>query len=106
MRKKFVTILMMCGSNKEAGTITDVLLRKRMISCANILSGAESRFWWKGRIESARETLVIMKTVSANFSKVEREVRRLHSYDVPEVVALPISEGSAPYMRWLEDTAA
>jgi periplasmic divalent cation tolerance protein len=103
MREKFIVILATCPSMKEAGAITDSLLKKRLIACAGTVGGVRSRFWWKGKIENAKEVLLIMKTSRAKFLKAEREIRRLHSYDVPEVIALPISASSAPYIGWLGD---
>jgi len=104
MKNDFAAIFVTCSSRKEAETIVDSLLRKRLAACANVIGGVKSRFWWKGRIDRASEVLVILKTRRANFSRVEREVRRLHSYEVPEVVMLPVSAGSAPYLGWIRDT--
>jgi len=104
MKKKFAAIFVTCSSRKEADAIIDSLLRKRLVACASMISGIVSRFWWKGRIDKASEVLVMLKTRSANFKKVEREVRRLHSYEVPEIVMLPVAAGSKAYLGWIDDT--
>lgn len=106
MRKRPIAVFVTCGSVKEARLITGSLLKKRLVACATILPGAESRFWWDGRINMAKEALVIMKTTVKSFPAVERETRRLHSYDVPEVVAVPLCAGSGPYLKWIRDTVA
>lgn len=104
MKKDYIAIFVTCPSRKEAARIIDPLLKTRLVACANIISGIESKFWWSGRIETAKEILVILKTKNKNFNKVEKEVRRMHSYEVPEVIALPIIAGSAAYLKWIDDS--
>ena len=104
MGRDFVMIIVMCASGKEARRIADHLLRKRLVACANIISGVESKFWWKGKIDRAKEVLVIMKTKRALFKKAEYEIKRLHSYEVPEIIALPIIAGDRNYLNWIEES--
>lgn len=101
MRKDFILIMVMCASREEARDIAARLLKKRLIACANISPCIESKFWWKGKIDGAAETLLMMKTLKANFKKVETEVKRFHSYDVPEIIAIPIIAGSEEYLDWI-----
>lgn len=101
MKNEFAVVFVTCGSAKEARKIADRLLDKRLVACANIISGVESKFWWKEKIDKAAETLIMMKTLSKNFAKVEKEVRRFHSYEVPEIIAMPIVAGSRDYFRWI-----
>lgn len=105
MRKKFVIIMVTCVSRKEARKIADRLLAKRLVACANVIEGVESKFWWKGNLDSAAETLLMMKTLEANFKKIEAEVKRLHSYEVPEIIAIPITAGSKEYLNWIKKQA-
>jgi len=102
MRRQFIIILATCSSRIEAKGICRALLAKRLVACASTISGVKSLFWWKGKIDRAKETLVILKTKDKNFSAVEKEIRRLHSYDVPEVIALPIIAGSKKYLNWID----
>jgi len=93
-----------CVSMKEAKSISERLLKKRLIACANILSGVESKFWWKGKINKAGEILVMMKTKKENFRKIENEIKRLHSYEVPEIIAVPVTTGSRDYLNWIRES--
>ena len=98
-------VLVMCGTLTEGRWIARHVVEKRLVACVNIvLSPAESFYTWKGKLEKAREYLLVMKTAAKCLPDLEKEVKRLHSYDVPEFVALPISEGSAEYLSWLGDS--
>ena len=101
MKTKFIVVFSMCASKKAAALITNSLLKKRLIACASIVPGAQSRFWWRGKIETAREVMVMMKADNKNFKNIEKEIKRLHSYEIPEIIALPISNGSKDYLKWI-----
>ena len=103
MRDKFVIIFVTCASKEEAEKIVAALLKKRLVACGNIVGGVQSKFWWKGKIDIAKEALLILKTKAAKFKAVENEVNRLHSYDVPEIIAIPIIMGSKEYLNWIND---
>ena len=97
-------VLVMCGTLRETRRIARRVISKRLAACVNIiLSPAESFYTWKGKLEKAREYLLVMKTTAKRVVELEKEVKRLHSYDVPEFIALPITEGSAEYLSWLDD---
>lgn len=104
MSADFCVIFVTCRSKKEADVIASSLLKKRLVVCANIISGVDSRFWWDGKIDRSKETLVIMKTRLNRFKRIEKEVKCLHSYDVPEIIAIPIVAGSRDYLGWINDT--
>ena len=91
-----------CASSKEARSISESLLKKRLVACASVVSGVNSRFWWKGRIDSAKECLVLLKSKKENFVKIEKEIKRIHSYEVPEIIAIPVIAGSRDYLKWVE----
>lgn len=84
--------------------MADVLIKKRLAACANIIDGIDSIFWWNGKIDKAREALAIFKTSAAKFRAIEKEVLRIHSYDVPEIIALPIISGSDNYLKWIRNS--
>ena len=99
---KYRAVLVMCGTLVEARRIARHVVSNRLAACVNIvLSPAESFYTWKGKLEKAREYLLMMKTTTKCLVELEREVLRLHSYEVPEFIALPITEGSAKYLSWL-----
>jgi periplasmic divalent cation tolerance protein len=97
-----IIVLTNCGSKKEARRIARVLVEKRLAACVNAPAAAvESIYRWKGKVETAKEFPLLIKTTRARFPAVERAIRELHSYDVPEIIAVPIAAGSADYLRWL-----
>ena len=102
---RYRVVLVTCGSIGEARTIGRGVVAKKLAACANIVSGVESIYRWKGKVERAREVLVIMKTTATRLRELEREVKRLHSYDVPEFIVLPIVGGSKEYLRWISENA-
>lgn len=102
MRTNFIIVLTTCGSKKEAKEIADSLLTKRLVACTNIISGIESKFRWCGKIDKAKEFMLILKARNRNFARVSKEIKRIHSYEVPEIIALPIIRGSKSYLDWLK----
>jgi periplasmic divalent cation tolerance protein len=94
----------MCRTLTEGRRIARHVVEKRLAACVNIvLSPAESFYTWKGKLEKAREYLLVMKTTAKCLLNLEKEVKRLHSYDVPEFIAVPITEGSKGYLSWLDN---
>jgi periplasmic divalent cation tolerance protein len=100
-----IVVLISCGSPREARRIGKALVEAQLAACANILEApVRSIYRWKGRVESAREFLIVLKTSGRRFRSIEREVKQLHSYDVPEIIALPIERGSENYLRWISQS--
>ena len=97
-------VLVTCASATEARRIARAVVEQRLAACANILPGAVTSIYrWKGNVESARERLLLIKTSRKRLTKLQVEVERLHSYEVPEFIALPIVAGSRAYLAWLEE---
>ena len=95
-------VVMTCASLKEGRRIARAVVSSRLAACVNIiLSPVESFYTWKGKLEKAREYLLVIKTTGPRLAKLEKEVKRLHSYDVPEFIAFKVAEGSASYLAWL-----
>jgi len=103
MEKK-VIIFTTTETEKEAEKIANALLEDRIAACVNIIPKIRSRYWWQGKIEKSEETLLLIKTKENLVSRVEERIKSLHSYECPEVVAIEISEGSADYLDWIEQT--
>ena len=97
----YLIVFMTSPNREEAEKIVRCLLEERLIACANVIDGVSSFFWWQGKIETEKEVLVIMKSDERLFRKLSERVAELHSYDVPEVLALPITAGSPSYLGWL-----
>jgi periplasmic divalent cation tolerance protein len=86
----------------EAEKIVQILLKERLIACANIISSVSSFFWWEEKITKENEVFVIMKSKVTLFNKLENRINTLHSYEIPEVLALPIVSGSESYLKWMK----
>jgi periplasmic divalent cation tolerance protein len=99
----YLIVLMTAPNREEAVKIVRVLLEERLIACGNIVDSVSSFFWWRGKIEEEKEVLVIMKSDEKLFKKLSKRVMELHSYDVPEILALPIVDGSSSYLEWLKN---
>jgi periplasmic divalent cation tolerance protein len=99
-----IVVLMTAANGEEAARLADMLVGAHLAACVQILPEMESVYRWKGKVERQAEVLLIAKTSRAKFDEFEREVRALHSYETPEIVALPITAGSAPYLEWLTAT--
>ncbi|MHB8526232.1 MAG: divalent-cation tolerance protein CutA [Candidatus Acidiferrales bacterium] len=100
-----IVVMVTCGSRAEAKKIARAVVEARLAACANVLgSPVESIYRWKGKVETAKEVLVLMKSTRKRFAALEREIRRLHSYETPEIIAVPIVEGSRTYLRWIEES--
>jgi periplasmic divalent cation tolerance protein len=103
--KQSRVVLVTCGSIMEARRVANKVVRKRLAACVNIVLGpVQSIYRWKGKVQSAREVLIVIKTTAKRLAALEKEVLRLHSYDVPEFIVLPISAGSRDYLGWLAES--
>ncbi|MDD5592913.1 MAG: divalent-cation tolerance protein CutA [Candidatus Omnitrophica bacterium] len=99
------TIIFVTASHKkEAEKIASALIKAKLAACVNIIQGVHSLFRWRGKIDRAREILLIIKTRKTLLSWVIKKVKSLHSYSVPEVIALPIIAGNKEYLKWLNDS--
>ena len=97
-----IVVLVTTSTREEAEKIARCLLDERLIACANIIGPVHSLFWWQGKIDEAKEHLTLMKTRKDLFTKLSERVKSLHSYQVPEIIALPICVGSKDYLEWLD----
>ncbi|MFH1355037.1 MAG: divalent-cation tolerance protein CutA [Candidatus Omnitrophota bacterium] len=99
-----VVILITTPNRKEAKLIAEQLIKNKLAACVNVLDGVESLFWWQGKVDSAKEVLLMVKTKKGKLESIIKKVKSLHSYQVPEVIALPIVGGFRPYLRWIDDS--
>ena len=101
--KEFIVIYVTVGAAEEAGRIARALVEERLAACVNQVPALRSTYRWQGQVEQSNEELLIIKTRRDFLASVEKRVRELHSYDLPELIALPIIEGSLEYLQWLDD---
>jgi periplasmic divalent cation tolerance protein len=97
-----IVVLITAGSEEEAHSIAESLVKRKKAACINIVPSVDSLFWWEGKIDSARESLLLVKTKASLFPEIVELVKRTHSYEVPEIIALPIIAGSEDYLKWLD----
>jgi periplasmic divalent cation tolerance protein len=97
----YVIVIVTVANREEAVKIVRSLLEERLIACANIVGPISSIFWWEGKIDEANEFLVLMKSHENHFRRLSEKVAEIHSYEVPEIIALPIIKGSPSYLEWL-----
>jgi periplasmic divalent cation tolerance protein len=101
--QEFIVVYVTAGSPAEGDRLARALVDERLAACVNRLGPVQSVYRWEGKIEQSEEQLLIIKTQRRLFAALEKRVRELHSYSVPEIVALPIIDGSQDYLRWLGD---
>ena len=94
-------VLSTAGSQEEARKIAKALVEAHLAACVNIVPRVESIYRWEGKVESTAEWLLLIKTTSAAFPRLRKAIKELHSYEVPECIALVIDDGSASYLKWL-----
>ncbi|MBP9855191.1 MAG: divalent-cation tolerance protein CutA [Candidatus Omnitrophica bacterium] len=100
----YIVIFITCKNKKEAENIADQLLKDKLIACANIISDIQSMYWWEGRVNSDQEVMMVIKTRKTLFSKIVKAVKAIHSYKVPEIIAMPIISGNKDYLNWIDDS--
>jgi periplasmic divalent cation tolerance protein len=100
----YCVILVTASNKKEAQAIADGLIESRLAACVTIVNSIDSIFWWQGKVDRATEALLVIKTRKALIKKLIKKVKSLHSYDVPEIIALPIIDGSKEYLEWIDES--
>jgi periplasmic divalent cation tolerance protein len=101
---EYIVVLVTAKDEAEAATIARALVEKKLAACCNIVKGVTSIYRWEGKVEQGAETLLMIKTRRSLFGGLEAEIRRLHSYTTPEIIALPVTAGSQAYLDWLEQS--
>ena len=103
---EFVVVLVTVASEQEGEKIAREVVEGRLAACVNIVGPVRSLYRWEGKVADEREYLLLIKTRAGLFPRLEARVREVHSYEVPEVVALPVTAGSEAYLRWLAQSSA
>ncbi len=103
---KYIVVFVTTGSTEEAQRISGILLEQRKVACVNIIPKVDSLFWWEDKLDSAQENLLVAKTKASLLSEIIDIIKKPHSYDVPEIIALPIVGGNQDYLEWIEKSVA
>ena len=97
-------VLTTTGSESEARKIAEMLVERRLAACVNVIPRIQSVYRWQGRVETAEEFLLIVKTVKSKEDQVQAAIRESHSYELPECISIPVESGSAEYLRWITES--
>ena len=100
----YIIILITAKDKKEADKIAKKLIKSKLAACVNIVGGIKSLFWWQGKVDQAKELLLIVKSRKEKFAKIAKLVKAIHSYAVPEIIAIPVVCGFQPYLNWINDS--
>ncbi|MBD3308619.1 divalent cation tolerance protein CutA [candidate division KSB3 bacterium] len=99
---EYILVCITAGSPQEAEALAKAVVERNLAACGNVIPDVRSVFWWKDAIETDQEALLLLKSRAAIFPELCRVVKSLHSYDVPEIIALPILTGSDEYLAWID----
>jgi len=99
-------VLTTCGNAADAGTLAALLVEKRLAACVNAVDKVTSTYRWQGRVQQDQETLLVIKTTVARYAQVEKMIREQSKYELPEVIAIPMTAGSSAYLEWVRESVA
>jgi periplasmic divalent cation tolerance protein len=99
-----IVVLLTAANGEEAARLANMLVGAHLAACVQILPEIESIYRWQGKVERQAEVLLLAKSSKGKFEELEREVRALHSYETPEIIAVPVIAGSSPYLQWLSES--
>lgn len=98
---EYIQVLTTTGEREEAERIARILLERRLAGCVQVLGPVSSLYWWRGRIEEAEEWLCVIKSREDLYEELEKTIRENHSYEIPEIIAMPVVSGSRSYLEWM-----
>ncbi|HYF49540.1 MAG TPA: divalent-cation tolerance protein CutA [Planctomycetota bacterium] len=98
-----IQVVMVTAPEKDAQKIAKILVKERLIACANLLPGVQSLYWWKSKIDHGTETVMLLKTVTSKVPKLLKRVQKLHPYSIPEFIAVDVQSGATNYLKWVHD---
>ncbi|WP_432869240.1 divalent-cation tolerance protein CutA [Microbispora rosea] len=104
--RNYIEVRITVGNPDEAKKLASVVVRRRLVACAQVIGTIASTYWWEGQVQQAQEWLLLMKTTADRFDDLAACVRELHSYEVPEIVAVPIVQGTPDYLEWIRRETA
>lgn len=99
--KEVLVVMVTAPNQEEADRLAEQVVQGRLAACATTVAGAESTYWWEGKLVKEREVLLLLKTTVGKFSSLQQTIQRIHPYKVPEIIALPIKDGLPQYLEWV-----
>jgi periplasmic divalent cation tolerance protein len=102
----YIVVFITAKNVREPNRIAAKLIEDKLVACANVVKGVKSIFWWEGKVDKADEALLILKSKKSCFQKVVKAVKSLHSYKVPEIIALPVIDGNKDYLNWIGESCS
>jgi len=106
MTTEYITVFITAPNEEEASKISRTIVEERLAACVNIIRSVRSIYRWQGSVEDESEVLMVVKTKRTLFDRLQKRVKELHSYEVPEIIGLPVVEGSKDYLDWLGQETA
>ena len=103
MKNQFIQVLVSCESSEQAKSMVESLLNDQIIACGQIVPKVESFYRWRGQIERAEECLLLLKSHVRHFDQISALIKKLHTYEVPEIIAVPLTDGSTDYLNWINE---
>ncbi len=100
----YIVVFVTVPGKEEAQRIAHALVEKKLVACVNMVNAVESVFWWEGKVDHAQEILLIIKSKKSKLNALMKSVKQLHSYQVPEIIALPLVGGHRPYLKWIDES--
>jgi periplasmic divalent cation tolerance protein len=104
MSPEALLVLTTCGNDEDATKLAQVLVERKLAACVNAVPGVASTYRWRGAVQRDQETLLIIKTTAGRFAELEAAIRHHSKYELPEVIAVPVTAGSTPYLEWLRES--
>ncbi|MGQ4833936.1 MAG: divalent-cation tolerance protein CutA [Candidatus Asgardarchaeia archaeon] len=103
MTEKYIQVLTTVEKEDDAKKISKVLLEKKLAACIQIIGPIKSMYWWKEKIEEATEYILAIKTKAGLYEELEKTIKEIHPYEVPEIIAIPIEKGLEDYLNWIKE---
>jgi periplasmic divalent cation tolerance protein len=100
--KDILVVLVTAANHEEAARISEHVVRARQAACATVIPIAHSTYWWEGKVVNDQESLILLKAPADKFQELQESIQKLHSYKVPEIIAIPVSKGLPQYLEWVQ----
>ena len=100
--KDILVVIVTAANHEEATRISEHVVRARQAACATVIPITHSTYWWEGKVVSDQESLILLKAPADKFERLQESIQKLHSYKVPEIIAIPVAKGLPQYLEWVQ----